>query len=152
MWPTPKLARDEEVAKPLKEEEEAEPDWEAEPVEDEAEAELVDLELEVVLQDRLNRGLVLVVLPVTPKLGLEPASASMYHQVLVSPKRGQPTSSQYCLALAIEATASPSLGPLTGQPVSVIQTSLPLATDLVLATASLKRDLPWSMPLAMVVW
>lgn len=147
--PTPKLAV--EVTKPVVAEAEAE-------TEPEAVADLVAVEEEAeldeptFLQDRSNRGVVLEVLLEIPKLGLAPASASMYHQVLVSPKRGQPTWSQYCLALAREATASPSVGPLTGQPVSVIHTSLPLATALVLATASSKRALPWSMPLAMVVW
>jgi len=72
--------------------------------------------------------------------------------VLVLPNRGQPTWSQYCLALAREATPWFSVEPLTGQPVSVIQTSLPPAADLVLATASLNSDRPSSIELAMVFW
>lgn len=108
-------------------------------------------ELEELEQDRSKIG-VLRSLLTTPKLGLAPSSSSMYHQVLVLPKSGQATSSQYCLALAIEAVASPSWGPLTGQPVSVIQTSLPLATDLVFSTESSKRALAFSIPFSMVSW
>jgi len=77
-----------------------------------AEEAAAELELELVeledLQLKSNRGVVLEGPEVRPKLGLAPASSSMYHQVLVLPSRGQATWSQYCLALAIEATASPS--------------------------------------------
>lgn len=55
----------------------------------------------------------------------------MYHQTFVDPKRGQPTSSQYVLAFSVEGTAWFWLGPLTGQPVSVIQTGLEPTAALV---------------------
>lgn len=45
-----------------------------------------------------------------------------------------------------------SVGPLTGQPVSVIQTGLPAAAAVVLAKASRKSALASSMELAMVFW
>lgn len=96
--------------------------------------------------------MVSVGLLVTPKLGLAPASARVYHQVLTLPRRGQATWSQYCLALATEATASPQVGPLVGQPVSVIQTGLPLAADSVFCQASSKRALALSMPLDIWTW
>jgi hypothetical protein len=51
----------------------------------------------------------------------------------------------------MEGTASFSVGPLTGHPVSVIQTSFPVE-PLVAAKASLKRPFPLLMPLVMVFW
>jgi hypothetical protein len=107
-------------------------------------------ELEAALQLRSNKGVVLVSESVTPKLGLAPASSRMYHQVLVLPKRGQATSSQNCLALAVLATASFSVAPLTGQPVSVIQTSLSPAAALRLVTPFWKRPLASSIELGSV--
>jgi hypothetical protein len=108
-------------------------------------------DVEVFLQLRSYRGVVSVEEPVTPKLGeVVPASSRMYHQVLVTPKRGQATSSQYCLALGMLATARFSVGPVVGQPVSVIQTSLPPAIDLVFSTPLLKRALASSMELGSV--
>lgn len=129
----------------------ATPDFSAKPapeVLDEEAAELEDVEA---LQLRSYRGVVSVEEPVTPKLGaVVPASSRMYHQVLVTPNRGQATSSQYCLALATLATARFSVAPVVGQPVSVIQTSLPPATALVFATPLLKRALASSMELGSV--
>jgi hypothetical protein len=133
--------------------EETKPDFSATPapeaeVLEEAAAELEDVEA---LQLRSYRGVVSVEEPVTPKLGaVVPASSRMYHQVLVLPSRGQATSSQYCLALAVLATARFSVGPVTGQPVSVIQTSLPPATALVFSTPLSKRALASSMELGSV--
>lgn len=89
-----------------------------------------------------------------PKLGegvSGAASCSVYHQVLVDPKREHPTSSQYVLALSMEATACPAVGPLTGQPVSVIHTGLPPTAAFVWSTALLKRDCPVEIELASVV-
>lgn len=95
------------------------------------------------------------VLPTTPKLGegvSGEASWSVYHQVLVLPNRvSQPTSSQYVFALAVLASAWFPAGPLTGHPVSVTQTSLPLAAALVWPNASLKRAGPFAMEFAIVV-
>jgi hypothetical protein len=131
--------------------EETKPDFSAIPapeVLEEAAAELEDVEA---LQLKSYRGVVSVEEPVTPKLGaVVPASSRMYHQVLVVPNRGQATSSQYCLALAVLATARFSVGPVTGQPVSVIQTSLPPATALVFSTPFSKRALASSMELGSV--
>jgi hypothetical protein len=107
-------------------------------------------ELVADLQLRSNRGVVLESESEIPKLGLAPASARMYHQVLVLPKRGQATSSQYCLALATLATASPCFSPLTGQPVSVIQTSLLPAAAFRLLTPVWKRPSASSMELGFV--
>lgn len=76
----------------------------------------------------------------------------MYHQVLVLPNRGQPTSSQYVLALVRLASAWFAAGPLMGHPVSVTQTSLPLAAAWVAPKASLKRDAPFEMEFAIVVF
>jgi len=67
-----------------------------------------DLETEVEVEDeeddededetaeqlRSYRGVVLSDDPTTPKLGAVPASSRVYHQILVLPNRGQPTSSQ----------------------------------------------------------
>ncbi|KAL2286237.1 hypothetical protein FJTKL_07038 [Diaporthe vaccinii] len=96
------------------------------------------------------------VLPTTPKLGegvSGEASWSVYHQVLVLPNRvSQPTSSQYVFALAVLASAWFPAGPLTGHPVSVTQTSLPLAAALVWPNASLKRAGPFEMEFAIVVF
>lgn len=95
-----------------------------------------ELELLELGHFRSKSGLSVKDWPTMPKLGLAPTSWRMYHQVLVLSNSEQPTSSQKVLALATEATASFSLSPLTGQPVSVIQTGLPRAADLVLSTAS----------------
>jgi hypothetical protein len=70
------------------------------PATDEAEGPAVEeaaAEEEEAEQDRSKRGVVLRVLPTIPKLGLGVtglASCRMYHQVLVLPNRGHPTSSQ----------------------------------------------------------
>lgn len=80
------------------------------------------------LQERSYRGVVDKVLPTIPKLGEGVSGAAswrVYQKTLVFPKRGQPTSSQYVLAFSMEATARFWFGPLTGQPVSVTQTSFP---------------------------
>lgn len=96
------------------------------------------------------------VLPTTPKLGegvVGAASWSVYHQVLVLPNRvSQPTSSQYVLALSVLASAWFAAGPLMGQPVSVTQTSLPWEAALVWPNASLKRDAPFEIEFAIVVF
>lgn len=71
------------------------------PITDEAEGPAVEdaaaEEEEEAEQERSKRGVVLRVLPTIPKLGLGvtgSASWRMYHQVLVLPNRGHPTSSQ----------------------------------------------------------
>lgn len=129
----------------------ATPDFSAKPAPEVLEEEAAELEDVEALQLRSYRGVVSVEEPVTPKLGaVVPASSRMYHQVLVTPNRGQATSSQYCLALATLATAWFSVAPVVGQPVSVIQTSLPAATALVFATPLLKRALASSMELGSV--
>lgn len=95
------------------------------------------------LQERSKSGAEPKVDPTMPKLGegvSGAASCKVYHQVLVDPKREHPTSSQYVLALSMEATACPDAGPLTGQPVSVIQTGFPLTAAFVWSTALSKRD------------
>lgn len=94
----------------------------------------LDEELEEELQERSYKGVVVKVLPTIPKLGdgvSGAASWRVYHQTFVSSKRGHPTSSQYVLALSVEGTAWFSVGPLTGQPVSVIQTGLDPTAALV---------------------
>jgi hypothetical protein len=90
--------------------------------------------------------------PATPKDGEDPASIRVYQKVLTFPRLGQATSTQYLRALAVDGTAKFSVGPLTGHPVSVIQTSFPPTALLVLERASLKREAPLSMLLAMVFW
>lgn len=80
------------------------------------------------LQERSYRGVVDSLSPTIPKLGEGVSGAAswrVYQKTLVFPNRGQPTSSQYVLALSMEATARFWSGPLTGQPVSVTQTSFP---------------------------
>lgn len=110
---------------------------------------------EEALHERSYSGVVDRVLPTTPKLGegvFGAASWSVYHQVLVLPKRvWQPTSSQYALALSVLASAWFAAGPLIGHPVSVTQTSLPWEAALVWPNASLKRAGPLAMELAIVV-
>lgn len=69
-----------------------------------------------------------------------------YHHVFVTPKLEHPTSSQYVFALSTEATARLRVGPLTGQPVSVIQTGFPPTAALVASKALLNRD--WPLPMA----
>ena len=88
------------------------------------------LELEeTAAQERSKYGVVVKGLPATiPKLGLvwtASLSVRVYHQVLVLPKRGHPTASQYALALFELGTARLAVEPLLGHPVSVIQTGLP---------------------------
>lgn len=93
------------------------------------------LELEdTALQERSNRGVVLRVLPTMPKLGFGVTGAAswrVYHQVLIFPKLGQPTASQYFLAFSTDGTPRFWVLPLTGHPVSVIQTGLPAVASLV---------------------
>lgn len=107
------------------------------------------------LHDRSYSGVVDRELPTTPKLGegvVGAASCSVYHHVFVLPKSMlHPTSSQYFSALAVLASAWFAAGPLTGHPVSVTQTSLPLAAACVAPNASLKREAPLEMPFAIVV-
>ena len=89
----------------------------------------------------------------TPNEGLGVLGAPSWrvnHQTLVSPNKGQPTSFQKTSALSTEGTASPEVLPLTGQPVSVIQTGLPPATPLVFARAAWKRPWPWLRALGLV--
>lgn len=87
-------------------------------------------------QVRLNRGVCETEpAPTIPKLGdgsVGRASCKMYQYVFTLPKsKSQPTASQKVCAFATEATPEPSVGPLTGQPVSETQTSLPAATATV---------------------
>lgn len=66
--------------------------------------------------------------PTMPKLGLGvtgSASCRVNHHVLILPNDAQATSSQYVLAFWMDGTARLEVEPLTGHPVSVIQTSLP---------------------------
>lgn len=112
-------------------------------------------ELDTLLQDRSYKGVVVKVLPTIPKLGAGVVGAEswrVYHQTLVFPNRGQPASSQYVLAFSVEAMARFAAGPLTGHPVSVIQTSLLPTAAWVALTASLKRPGPFSIELACVFW
>lgn len=105
------------------------------------------------LQERSKSGVELRVDPTTPKLGegvSGAASCKVYHQVFVDPKSEHPTSSQYAFAFSREATACPLVGPLTGQPVSVIQTGFPPTAAFVWSTALLKRDWPVEMEFATV--
>jgi hypothetical protein len=114
------------------------------------------------LHERLYRGVVLnveslVLLPTRPKLGsgtVGAASWRTYHQVLTLPKAdAHPTSSQNVCALATLAMARFSgLLPLTGQPVSVIQTGFPPATEEVALYAAQKRLYASSMLLLTVFW
>jgi hypothetical protein len=65
----------------------------------------------------------------------------------------QPTESQYALAFSVLGTASAESDPLTGQPVSVTQTSLPWAAEMVWSRALEKREAPWLTSLGrVVVW
>jgi hypothetical protein len=114
------------------------------------------------LHERLYSGVVLnveslVLLPTRPKLGsgaVGAASWRTYHQVLTLPKAdAHPTSSQKVCALATLAIARFSaLLPLTGQPVSVIQTGFPPATAEVASYAAQKRLYASSMLLLTVFW
>lgn len=105
---------------------------------------------------RLYRGVVVKVLPMTPKLGSGVAGAaswSVYHQMLSDWNSGQPTSCQYVSAFSREGTAWPTVLPLTGKPVSVIQMGLLAPTACrVAARAASKSDLLFSMPLAFSCW
>jgi len=90
--------------------------------------EMMLLELETAEQDRSYSGVVLSLLPTIPKLGFGVTGAescSVNQKVLTLPNEGHPTSSQYVFAFSREGTAWPETEPLTGHPVSVIQTSLP---------------------------
>jgi len=84
----------------------------------------------------------LVLLPRRPKLGfgvVGAASCRTYHQVLTLPKAdAHPTSSQNVFAFATLAIARFSVLPLTGHPVSVIQTGLPPAAPAVALYAAQK--------------
>jgi len=94
-----------------------------------------DAAVEPLLQVRLYSAALSISAGTMPNEGdgvVGAASWRTYHQVLTSPKRAQPTWSQYVCALAVDATASFSVGPDTGQPVSVTHTDLPLATPTVL--------------------
>ena len=114
------------------------------------------------LHERLYSGVVLnveslVLLPTRPKLGsgvVGAASWRTYHQVLTLPKAdAHPTSSQNVCALATLAMARFSaLLPLTGQPVSVIQTGFPPATAEVASYAAQKRLYASLMLLLTVFW
>jgi len=134
-----------------------------EAVEEEAEEEDNKLAGSVtLLHERLYSGVVLIVeslvlLPTRPKLGsgaVGAASWRTYHQVLTLPKaEAHPTSSQNVCALATLAMARFSaLLPLTGQPVSVIQTGFPPATAEVASYAAQKRLYASSMLLLTVFW
>jgi hypothetical protein len=105
------------------------------------------LELETAAQERSKYGVVVKGLPLTiPKLGLvwtASLSVRVYHQVLVLPKRGHPTASQYVLALTELGIAWLAVEPLLGHPVSVIQTGLPPTADCVALRASWKRPGPF---------
>jgi len=112
--------------------------------------------LETAAQERSKYGVVVKGLPSTiPKLGLvwtASLSSRVYHQVLVLPKRGHPTASQYVLALAELGMARLAVEPLTGHPVSVTQTGFPPTAACVALRASWKRAGPFWMLLAWVVW
>lgn len=95
---------------------------------EEAEAEDDEVPELALSHDKSYRGLLVRVEPMTPKLGLGVVgdeSWKVYHQTLVLPNMGQPTSSQNFFAFSSEGTAAPTVLPLTGQPVSVTQTGLP---------------------------
>ncbi|KAL2167770.1 hypothetical protein VTG60DRAFT_830 [Thermothelomyces hinnuleus] len=82
-------------------------------------------------------GLVPSSSPMIPKLGSGfplAASRSVYHQTLALPKSGHPTASQKALAFSGDGTASLDVCPLTGNPVSVIQTILRMSTAAAAAT------------------
>jgi len=85
----------------------------------------------------------LVLVPRRPKLGtgvVGAASCRTYHQVLTLPKAdAHPTSSQNVFALAMLGTPRFSVLPLTGHPVSVIQTGFPPAAPTVALYAFQKR-------------
>jgi len=120
----------------------------------------VELELELVEDDSKLAGSVtlehersysgcvlnvlsLVLLPTRPKLGsgvVGAASWRTYHQVLTLPNAdAHPTSSQNVCALAMLAMPRFSALPLTGHPVSVIQTGFPIAAAEVASYAAQKR-------------
>ncbi len=130
----------------------AEPDKLTVVAEDEAELLLE----EILAQERSYKGVVLSGLPeVIPKDGLGVASSVssiVYQKMLTLPNLGHPTSSQYVLALAMDGTPRFSVFPLTGHPVSVIQTSLPPTAAWVTARASSKRADPSVISLLIVFW
>jgi len=73
--------------------------------------------------------------PTRPKLVLGvvgSASCKVYQNVWMFPRILQATACQYFSAFGTLATAWPDNGPLTGQPVSVIQTGFPFDTAIVL--------------------
>jgi hypothetical protein len=84
----------------------------------------------------------LVLLARRPKLGtgvVGAASCRTYHQVFTFPKAdAHPISSQKIFALAMLGTPRFSVFPLTGHPVSVIQTGFPPAAPAVALYASQK--------------
>jgi len=98
----------------------------------------------------------LVLLPTRPKLGFGAVGAASwrtYHQVLTLPKAdAHPTSSQNVCAFAKLAMARFSALPLTGHPVSVIQTGFPPAAAEVASYAAQKRLYASSMLLLSVFW
>lgn len=81
--------------------------------------------------------------PTSPKLGVAPVSFNVYQKVFTFPKSSHPTWSQKTFALATSATATFSVGPDTGHPVSVIQTGFPPATAEVWLKPVKKR--PWPL-------
>ncbi len=93
--------------------------------------------------DVLNVASLLLV-PTRPKLGfgaVGAASCRTYHQVLTLSKADtHPTSSQYVWALDKLAMARFSALPLTGHPVSVIQTGFPPAAADVASYAAQKSE------------
>ena len=148
--PPPVMAAEaEEMA--LDAEAEADADLEPEALAVEDGLALLELE-ETPEQERSKRGVLLKGFPgAIPKLGLGDAllsvSSRVYHQVLTTPNLGHPTSCQYVLAFSVLGTARFSVFPVTGHPVSVIQTGLDPTAFTVLSTASLKRAAPFSIPL-----
>lgn len=86
----------------------------------------------------------LLLVPTRPKLGfgvVGAASWRTYHQVLTLPKAdAHPTSSQNVWALDKLAMARFSVLPLTGHPVSVIQTGFPPAAPAVALYAAQKSE------------
>ena len=80
-------------------------------------------------------------------------SRRMYHQVLILPKSVQPTSSQKRFAFSTDGTPIPHVSPDVGQPVSVIQTGLPLAAAWDASSASVQRLTAFSMELLpLLLW
>lgn len=78
-------------------------------------------ELDTLGHVKSKSGVVLSVDPTIPKgsgIGLGAVSCRVYHQVLMFPKREQPTSSQYFFALSMLGTALFRVAPDMGHPVS----------------------------------